>query len=863
MKKLFFLIIAILLSSSRVALSVNENTNWMFGYNAGITFKTSDGEPIALDSSSIYNFEGCSSISDKEGNLLFYTDGKYIFNKYHKRMNGNDSILLSQLSATQSSLIVPIPDKYNEFYIFTTDAGEYYKYEDGTIHTNRGLNYTKLNVLNEKIQIDSLNINLLEKSTEKITATKHANNKNYWVVSRGWDSDKFFTYLITNRSIELSKSQSIGNITSNNWRECIGYMKFSADSKYLAYVNEGRDYFELFRFDNRTGEFSEPLVIPTSGRFYNYGLEFSANGRYIYISESKNGEIYRYDISNYNADEIRKSEFKIYKELQETFLGALQIAPNEKIYFARYKFKYLGEICSPDSAKSNVIADAVYLGNETVGNGSYGLPNMIQSNNKYKVVLCDTTVCQYSDLEINPDINFLIDYMKFEWTGPNNFSSANLNLTFNNIDLHNAGKYYLKSTYGDKILFDSIEINVSESPIAEIVGPSHICGNVPIHLSSKYQNENYNYYWSNGKSTPIIEVKEAGTYVLEISNSNNCVDADTIIVTGSIIDVNLSKNEIFIDKICLSENHIENICIYNVEKNEILLLDIISNNQNIIINNIENIKINGDNSYCFDIKISSDKPILINDSIKLKFKSSDCEMEYFIKINCSVELDTKIEINKYEKAPGDYFCIDLQLNNLCNNSVNLKSNYEAILSYNSEYFYIDTIMNGSQIDKKIIDTTTYLTLKSNEIDFSKNWDNLAICGTVMTGGYINSPIKIESIKWDKELINTDTVNGSLKIVSCAINIRPIKLYKPSSLVSYQDSEGNLIIKYTSEIPGNHNISITNLNGEIISEISVEKINDNQINQEYVIQNSHLVTGLYIILIKNSFYSAFFKQIILK
>lgn len=863
MRSKIILIFVFILSININVLSVNQNNNWMFGYNAGITFNTIDGEPIALDSSSIFNFEGCSAISDKNGNLIFYTDGINIFNKYHKRINNSDSLLFSHLSTTQSSLIVPIPESKNQFLIFTTDAGEYYEYEDGKKHTNRGLNYTRITSNDFNIEIDSLNINLLEKSTEKITATKHANNTDYWVVARGWDNNKFHIYLVTKEGISKSINQGIGSMTSGNWKESIGYMKFSADSKYLAYVNEGRDYFELFKFDNKTGYFSESLIIPTPGRFYNYGLEFSSSGNYIFVSESKNGEIYRYDISRYDIDSIKNSEKIIYTENNESiFLGALQIAPNEKIYFTRHKYKFLGEISNADSLNCTVHHDAIYLGNDTDGYGSYGLPNMIQSNNKFYVHLKDTAVCQYSDLEIKPAINFLIDYIKFEWTGPNNFKSTDFSISFTSIDIINQGKYYLKTTYGDRVLYDSIEVKVYDSPIASIVGPSYICGSVPILLASKYQNNDYIYKWNTGEITPSIEIKEAGSYILEIRNSNNCVDYDTLIVDGSIINVFLTVGDIY-NHICPAEKLINNVCMINMEANDIQLIEVSTSSPYIKVSLKDNIIIKGESDICFDIEVYSETPTIIKDSIKFRFKSQECEMDYYIRINCIVNLQTKFEINKYEKSPGDYFCIDLQLSNLCKNEPNFSSSYETILSYNSNYFYVDTILNAVQIDKKIIDTTTYLTLKSNEIDFTKELQNIAICGTVMTGGYIDSPLEIESIDWQNDLIKSETKNGSLKIVSCAINIRPIKFFNPSKLSSYLNSNNDLIINYESQVSGNHTLTLINLTGDVIFEQNFTNSKDDNLKEKIVINNSNFVTGLYIILVKNPLYSAFFKQIILK
>ena len=56
----------------------NEGNIWYFGYNAGIDFNS--GEPVALTNSGMYTWEGCASISDLDGNLLFYTNGKKVWN---------------------------------------------------------------------------------------------------------------------------------------------------------------------------------------------------------------------------------------------------------------------------------------------------------------------------------------------------------------------------------------------------------------------------------------------------------------------------------------------------------------------------------------------------------------------------------------------------------------------------------------------------------------------------------------------------------------------------------------------------------------------------------------------------------------
>ena len=56
-----------------------QNNNWYFG-TAGIDFN--GPSPVAITTSAMSTYEGCSTVSDKFGNLLFYTDGVNVFNRY-------------------------------------------------------------------------------------------------------------------------------------------------------------------------------------------------------------------------------------------------------------------------------------------------------------------------------------------------------------------------------------------------------------------------------------------------------------------------------------------------------------------------------------------------------------------------------------------------------------------------------------------------------------------------------------------------------------------------------------------------------------------------------------------------------------
>src|SRR5690606_39032760 len=88
---------------------------WYFGQGVGINFNTSPPTSVA---GSLTTQEGCSSISDPQGNLLMYTDGVTVYTQTHTVMaNGNG--LAGHQSTAQSAVIVKQPGNANIYYIFT------------------------------------------------------------------------------------------------------------------------------------------------------------------------------------------------------------------------------------------------------------------------------------------------------------------------------------------------------------------------------------------------------------------------------------------------------------------------------------------------------------------------------------------------------------------------------------------------------------------------------------------------------------------------------------------------------------------------------------------------------------------------
>jgi len=416
--------------------SQGEANNWFFGNGAGITFNT---DPPSAINGQLFTNEGCSSISTANGDLLFYTDGRSIWNANNQLMSNADYFggtgLNGDPSSTSSGLIVPHPTQENLYYVFTVDEPHHDNafaypnqgpaspdgspltfYSDITFHQvpndddgfNNGFNYSIVdmnlngglgNVLPAQKNIELLTYNpndpeeIKFKCGEKITAVKAEDCTSTWVITHFIDT--FYAFKIDDNGInETPVTSQVGPVvpTSGYRRAAIGYLKASPDGTKLLTANQTTTYnapddtifdggdgnFYYFDFDNTTGIVSNPIELLTD--INAYSVEFSSDGTKAYAAYRNNNsaEISQWDLT---APDIASTQFQ-FTNVNSLNSGALQLAPNGKIYFSRTGESILGVINNP-----NLLGDAADYSNDT-NNGAIslggntatlGLPPFIQS----------------------------------------------------------------------------------------------------------------------------------------------------------------------------------------------------------------------------------------------------------------------------------------------------------------------------------------------------------------------------------------------------------------------------------------------------------------------------------------------------
>jgi len=343
---------------------------WYFGQRAGLDFNTA--QPVALTNSMMTTDEGCATVADENGKLLFYTNGINVWNRNHRQMP-NGYKLMGHRSSTQSAIIVPKPGSHNFYYIFTTDLQS----------QAYGLRYSLVDMNRRDGLGDVMDKNIFKISpiAEKITAVKHQNNRDYWVLVHKWNSDAFIAYLITDKGVSIDPVvTNIGTTYKGKGSAAIGCMKASPDGRKIG-VAVWRDFnrFEVFDFDNATGKLSNKITIEPYPEAY--GLEFSPDGSKLY--GTTNGiagvepQLWQFNLRAGNKLAINSSAILIATSTSDK-IGALQLAPNGKIYVARQDQTYLGVIHLPNAGgwSCRYVDQGVSLGERKC---KLGLPNFVQS----------------------------------------------------------------------------------------------------------------------------------------------------------------------------------------------------------------------------------------------------------------------------------------------------------------------------------------------------------------------------------------------------------------------------------------------------------------------------------------------------
>jgi len=520
------------------AFAQKETNFWYFGAYAGVSFDS--GSPVAVTDGILSTNEGCATISDSDGQLLFYTSGNRVFNRNHIQMP-NGFGLAGDASSSQAAVIAPLPGSNTIYYIFTVD-------EEGN---SLGFRYTiiDLSLAGGLGDVVMKNVLLLTPVSEKVTAVKHNNNFDIWIITHEWDSDAFYAYLLNAAGISASPVISNtglvhtgGSLATNG--NSAGYMKASPLGNKLALAIKEMNLYQIFDFNTSNGIVSNPITTPAT--YSNaYGVEFSADGTKFYGSKYGfgNPQIYQFNLEAATPAAILASATLVGTS-SSLFGGAIQLGLDEKIYFARHQSDWLGVIQNPNALglACGYIDDGVFLNGPT---SNFGLPNFVQSYLK-PMPFTYTNTCFGDATEFELVSTAFVASVSWNF-GDSASGSNNTSTQFSPSHIFSAPDVYTVSL--TITLTNGVSETVSQNVMIHHVltgidlGTDQIlCPSETITLTPIAPGV-VTYLWQNGSTSPTFTVTQEGLYSVTVSNVCGSVSDLVSVSYNSIPEFDLGINQ--------------------------------------------------------------------------------------------------------------------------------------------------------------------------------------------------------------------------------------------------------------------------------------------------------------------------------
>jgi gliding motility-associated-like protein len=350
---------------------------WFFGN--GVIADFTNGAPIFSNLPIVDSFdpptsyEGTAAVSNEEGKLLWVSNGRRVWNAdgddiHGDFTTGNEGDKLNG-SAVQGILVTRHPLNPNLYHVFCTDD------VIDSDPANEGLDYFKADsngiIIGTKTTIQT------GRTFEGLTATKHANGFDIWVMAQDFTTGYYNAYLIDCNGLnigdsKLNQDMGIDLIGLVNFTR--GALEFSWDGGKMAqghpaFSPVGDQEVSLYDFDNSTGLLSNPIHFSsTIDTDEPYDIEFSIDQSKLYFT-TRLGKIGYYDISSGIQATMTNSRKFIYSFPTHSngSESGLETGADGKIYINNSRSPDL-YVVSGESAEKVAVGSSLY--------GTLGLPNM-------------------------------------------------------------------------------------------------------------------------------------------------------------------------------------------------------------------------------------------------------------------------------------------------------------------------------------------------------------------------------------------------------------------------------------------------------------------------------------------------------
>jgi PKD repeat protein len=514
------------------------------------------------------------NVNDTLGNLCFYADHGIIRNRETTRIK--DLYAWPWTFDMKSFIMLPDPYQDSIYWEFAGGVSIGFRRVSMVRDSGRG-------DLTQKPRY------LYNPKTLGMSAIKHANGKDIWLVAKEWKTDGYMAFLLGANGLDTIPVMSYSG-NSSSYSET--FIRVRPDMNQTA-CSYGQ-YVEFMKFDRSTGKF-----INDYGLYLNsqppYGMDYSSDGTKFYIVENGGAKIYHYDLSSGVDTTIQQSEhrFSVVGEVV-----GLQRGPDCRIYFMhKAQYPALGVVANPNGTWQTCgLRDTLMVlpFSYQYGNGG-GLPNIpvyLMARNKNKSVLLkhsqackgdsmafeamfcsagtyhwqfgdgDTSSLRFPKHIYADTGTYTVSVISENACGTDTIVGEVVIKSIPSLELGNdtvlctgqsltlsapaqagvqptwqdgsggskyavtqSGKYSLKINNGYCSRYDSIQVSVYPLPVVNLGADTVLCGGNTLTLNAGLADRHYT--WNSGDTLPTITATTSGTFMVKV-NDGFCQANDSI-----------------------------------------------------------------------------------------------------------------------------------------------------------------------------------------------------------------------------------------------------------------------------------------------------------------------------------------------
>ena len=464
---------------------------WYFGDNAGIDFNYQP--PLKIEAGNHSINEGGVTITDENGDVLFYVDESTVYNRNNMPMKNGQGFIGNTGSSAQSPIAVQAPGNPNYVYIFYVSD-----------HLDSGLigqlRYSVIDLCGDsgkgEILPEKKNIRIPGKFNERLTACYDSKNKKYWIITGDFDSQTIVAFKLDVDGLDINPVYS--SLNHQSQPSYIGMIVANATNNKLAYTcglsGDFRGVF-LVDFDVESGKASNSEIVFTQDI---YDVVFSDSGRYLYMTDIfASCNLYKIDLEDRNKDKVLYNRDGNY-----VFMG-IEKGPDGNIYLALPADNAIARISNHNS--ENETFEEHYFqfsGNQYVQAG-------LQSTNYFNGIIKEQIVAN----ELGRDTFFCGEFQIDLNSGIAECKWSN-GMTGSSITVSTGGTYYYYYRVCDILYTDTIHIfhDLDFDQTSNIT--RSFCFGDSIYLEGFDENT----IWDNGYQGLNLLVKNEGTFTATISD---------------------------------------------------------------------------------------------------------------------------------------------------------------------------------------------------------------------------------------------------------------------------------------------------------------------------------------------------------